>query len=205
MIILNEMTELCKLFYKHGSDKCPQIYHSYSPEYYNILKHLREQATNILEIGIGTDKLMRPIVGDNYIIGASLYAWKDFFHNAKIYALDIDKDVFFTQDRIRCYYTDQSNKVELKKTIKQIFKENGKVSFDIIIDDGSHKLDHQILTYNTLFNYLAKGGIYIIEDVKREYLDKLKKINKADSRVICVHDGNKDLRNDCFIAFRKKE
>ena len=30
----NIKTELCEIFYKYKSDKCPKIKHSYSPEYY---------------------------------------------------------------------------------------------------------------------------------------------------------------------------
>jgi hypothetical protein len=41
--------------------------------------------------------------------------------------------------------------------------------FDIIIDDGSHIMDHQIVTLNRLFKHLNDGGIYIIEDVCTSY------------------------------------
>ena len=62
-------TELCKIFYKYKSDKCSKINHSYSPEYYNHLNPYRETFTNILEVGIGNDKLMKPICGNDYILG----------------------------------------------------------------------------------------------------------------------------------------
>ena len=48
------MTELCELFYKYKSDKCPKILHSYSPKYYEILKDYKESFKYILEIGVGT-------------------------------------------------------------------------------------------------------------------------------------------------------
>jgi hypothetical protein len=41
--------------------------------------------------------------------------------------------------------------------------------FDIIIDDGSHMMDHQIVTLNRLFRHLNDGGIYVIEDVCTSY------------------------------------
>jgi len=63
-------TELCQLFHKYGSDKCPQILHSYSQNYHNLLNQYKTTFKNILEIGIGTPDLMRPIVGDNYQSGA---------------------------------------------------------------------------------------------------------------------------------------
>ena len=39
-------------------------------------------------------------------------------------------------------------------------------SFDLIIDDGSHNLSDILIGFNTLFKYLTKKGIYIIEDFK---------------------------------------
>ena len=38
-------------------------------------------------------------------------------------------------------------------------------NLDVILDDGSHIPEHQILTFNTLFPSVVPGGIYIIEDV----------------------------------------
>jgi len=41
---------------------------------------------------------------------------------------------------------------------------------DIIIDDGSHVPEHQINTFNFLFDKMLKnGGIYIIEDIECNY------------------------------------
>jgi hypothetical protein len=68
----NIKTELCEIFYKHKSDKCPLIKHSYSPEYYKYLSPHKKTFTNILEIGVGNNKLMKPICGQDYIVGASL-------------------------------------------------------------------------------------------------------------------------------------
>src|SRR5262249_13345342 len=39
------------------------------------------------------------------------------------------------------------------------------VTFDIIIDDGSHASFHQQLTLCTLFKTLKSGGLYFIEDL----------------------------------------
>jgi SAM-dependent methyltransferase len=39
------------------------------------------------------------------------------------------------------------------------------INFDIIIDDGSHDVAHQQMTFGKLFDLLKPGGIYIIEDM----------------------------------------
>ena len=45
-------TDLCKLAYKYGTDKCPQLKHSYTPFYYQLLKSKRQKIKKILEMDI---------------------------------------------------------------------------------------------------------------------------------------------------------
>ncbi len=65
------------------------------------------------------------------------------------------------EGRIKSWVCDQSNP-------RALFDLMGKVPemLDVIIDDGSHVTEHQILTAKTLFPYLKRGGVYIIEDVQ---------------------------------------
>jgi hypothetical protein len=42
--------------------------------------------------------------------------------------------------------------------------------FDIILDDGSHKTHHQIISFGALFrDALKDGGCYMVEDVHTNY------------------------------------
>jgi hypothetical protein len=194
-------TPLCELFYKYGSDKCPQIYHSYSEYYYEILKDNKEKIKEVIEIGIGTKELMTPIVGSKYQIGASLKAWRDFFPNAKIYGLDINKNSFFEEERISCFYTDQSNSNSLEQTISEIKKLNNNNDFDLIIDDGSHIVSHMLLSFKTLFKFLKKDGIYIIEDIKKHEMKIFENIDIIGGEIIFKFDGNSEWYG--FIAIKK--
>lgn len=45
--------------------------------------------------------------------------------------------------------------------------------FDIIIDDGPHTYLSNILFYKNSINKLNKNGIYIIEDINLDFIDKL--------------------------------
>lgn len=199
------MTKLCEYFFKYKSDKCPQVFHSYSPVYYEILKDNRDNFLNVLEIGIGTNEIMKPISGENYQIGSSLKAWRDFFPNSTIYGLDIVEKVLFEDERIECYYTDQSKESELEKTIKNIKtkKQNPELTFDLIIDDGSHVVDHMILSFNVLKKYLNTDGLYIIEDIKRKDLPIFSKLSDENFEIIKSHDGVFDW--DSFIVFKNKK
>jgi hypothetical protein len=73
---------LSELAFKYLSDKCPQIKHSYTPFYYDLLKDKRNSIKKVLEIGIGSveeSTKWRP-----YRAGSSLIMWRDFFPNAQI-------------------------------------------------------------------------------------------------------------------------
>jgi hypothetical protein len=198
-------TELCKLFYKYGSDKCPQIFHSYSEKYYEIVKDHKFNFENVLEIGIGTNEIMKPIVGESYQIGSSLRAWRDFFVNAEVFGLDIDKTVLFNCERISTFYTDQSNGESLLWTIGEIKREmnDDNLKFDLIIDDGSHIISHMTLSFEVLSEFLKPNGIYIIEDIKKNeisyFINFLNKFNTIEIKL--VHHGNTDW--DGFIAIKK--
>ena len=96
-------TDLCNLFNKYGSDKANQ--HTYSKYYYNIFKDIRNNNIRLFEVGIGTNNPDLPSsMGINGKPGASLYAWRDFFPNGNIFSADIDKDILFTDDRIKTFY-----------------------------------------------------------------------------------------------------
>lgn len=150
------MSDLCQLAMKYRSDKCPQIYHSYTPVYHEILNPLRDTVRSFLEIGIGNIPLMKAFAGDSYSPGASLRMWRDYFPSAYIYGCDIDSSVLFEEERISTFVVDQSDIASLK-TVKG--------EYDIILDDGSHDPRHQQISLIALWPLLVEGGLYIIEDV----------------------------------------
>ena len=188
----NPKTPLCELFFKWGSDKCPQIYHSYSERYYDILKKHKYDFKNIIEIGIGSEEIMRPIVGEKYTIGASLRAWRDFFPQAFIYGLDIETRYFFEDERIKCFYTDQSDENELEKTIIEIQKINNHSGFDLIVDDGGHIVSDMVLSFKTLFKHIRSNGLYIIEDIKKQDIEIFENLDLQGGEIIEFFHGNFD-------------
>ena len=148
-----EPTELCKLAIKYRTDKTPFLNgdpdtaypsHGYTP-YYNEL-FLGKAVKRVLEVGIAG--------------GGSLRMWEEFFKDAEIYGLDINRNWLVNEGRIKSFYCDQGNADSLRNAMTQT---GG--SFDLIVEDGSHEAAHQILTAVTLVPFLAPGGIYIIEDL----------------------------------------
>jgi hypothetical protein len=162
-----ELTELCRIAYKYGTDKCPQIKHAYTPFYYELLKDGRNSTRKVLELGIGHFKNMEsvevtydPGLKRNLHRGASLYMWRDFFPNAQIYGADIRPEAIFKDKRITNYLIDERKKSDLEKLINNIGSD-----IDLVIDDASHHVDDQIFAAQTLLPLLKKDLIYIIEDV----------------------------------------
>lgn len=98
--------------------------------------------------------------------GYGLRAWLDCFPDASIYGLDIMdvtnqlKVEFSAKDRRRLsmQVCDSTDAAAVKRLL-------GSTTFDIIIDDGSHKIDEQLATLRNLLPRLSLIGIYVLEDV----------------------------------------
>ena len=146
-----DLTELAKHF---RTDKWGN--HFYTPHYQHHFAHLRDQPIRLLEIGIGG--YSREKAG-----GASLRMWKHFFPKAQIVGLDIEDKSFVEEDRIKAYQGDQSD----PELLARINEESG--PFDIIIDDGSHRVFHVLPSFEILFPLLVDGGTYVIEDIQSSY------------------------------------
>ncbi len=158
------VTELCELARKWRTDK---VYtsghhsHDYTPFYHSLLKEKRSTIRRVLEIGIGYPELMRNV--DDYLTGASLFMWREYFPSAEIYACDIKSDILINEERIHSFYCDQGSEDSLRNLISQIG--NLEQGFDLIVDDGSHVPNHQILSAKILVPFLSPSGVYVIEDV----------------------------------------
>jgi ADP-heptose:LPS heptosyltransferase/lipopolysaccharide biosynthesis glycosyltransferase/SAM-dependent methyltransferase len=146
---------LDKMAIKHKSDKS-SLYHNYAVKYDKILSPFRECFSSILEIGVAQ--------------GQSVRMWTDYFTKAIIHGADISKaseNCESYSKRIKFHILDQRDAAQLKN-LEQFSP------FDLIIDDGNHFWMEQILTFNTLFPYVRKGGIYIVEDTTTSYWNAYK-------------------------------
>ena len=76
------------------------------------------------------------------------------FEKGKIYALDIKTELDHRKGKV--FKGDQSKKEDLDRVILEIKKAN------IIIDDGSHLPEHQLFTFNYLFEKLLDFDVYIL-------------------------------------------
>jgi len=148
----NSFNFYCNLFNSDKGDNYVNSNH-YAHWYENWFAPIKEKATNICEIGVFN--------------GSSTKAFKSYFPNAEIIGLDIDNKSQYNEERITTKVLDQSNISQLQNFIDECQSHN--IKFDIILDDGSHDIEHQQMTFGKLFQLLKPGGIYIIEDMCTSY------------------------------------
>ncbi len=142
------MKDLIKIGKKYPSNKnisgFIELYEKYFAPF-------RNSKINILEIGVEN--------------GDSLRIWSKYFINANICGIDIVKKDFKINN-VSIFQGDQSDYNFLSKLVKRYKK------FDIVIDDGSHKANHIISSFNYLFPYLNDNGLYVIEDLQTSYFPR---------------------------------
>lgn len=151
-------TLLCELATKYGTDK--YNWHHYTPHYHRIFKDRRDSVRKVLEIGLGDPSSMADPTGKPYVPGASHRMWEEYFPNAQVYALDNNASLLVNKGRIRSFFADQQNEDSLRAVFPQLGD-----GFDLMIDDGSHRPDDQVLSARVFTPLLAANGIYVIEDV----------------------------------------
>ncbi len=95
--------------------------------------------------------------------GASIKMFKEWYKDeGKFYAMDIFGGEVISQAELSklgivsflCSQSDMS------------FIDKIKEKFDVIVEDGSHHSDEQVITFKNMFkNNIANGGIYVLEDL----------------------------------------
>jgi len=159
--------------------------HGFSVFYERHLASYKNKKINILEVGSFT--------------GASAATFVKFFPLSKVYCLDINLTNFkYSSRNIEVFALDISEKKMLNKFYKSINISKDTQYFDIIIDDGSHKLSDIVVALNSLYKNLKSGGLYVIEDFK--YPNYYKHLNdctelKVDQILDCLKNKKKFKSN----------
>ena len=122
--------------------------HNYAEIYDKYLRDMR--VDKMLEIGVAG--------------GRSLMMWNEYFdYKAEIHGIDINLSGKYNfLYPVHLHQGDQ-------KDIPWLNKEFDGIEFDLIIDDGSHRMRDQQISLKTLFPKLRSGGLYVIEDLHTSY------------------------------------
>jgi len=137
------------MFYENEGNvmtKYPHYLDAYDP----IFQKYRDRKVSLVEIGVG--------------YGGSLQLWKKYLGaQARVYGIDLQDCRKFNEPQIEVFVGDQAD----VGFLKGVFEKIGGV--DIVIDDGSHRCEDQIKSFETVFPFVANDGVYIIEDVHTSY------------------------------------
>ena len=148
------MNKLEQYFFD-GEKKLPvHKWHHYFEIYDRHFKKFIGKKPTILEIGIAR--------------GGSLEMWNHYFDNeCTIYGIDInDKSEVrdtLNMSNIHIDVGDQSSVDFWKQYLSD------KPKFDIVVDDGGHKMDQQITTIQQLYDHVYENGVYLCEDTHTSY------------------------------------
>ena len=200
---MENITPLCEIAYKYGTDKCPQIKHVYTPYYYKLFNERKRIVKKVLEMGIGNYKDMKhvdtcydPALKRTYHRGASLHMWREFFPNALIYGADVLPDTMFTDERITTYLCDETKDNELRELIRKVGSDT-----DLFVDDGLHTKEAQIYMAQTVMPLLDKDVTYIIEDVG--FPDHIK-LALSNYNVECPHLPERKYQKGRLMVIKHK-
>ena len=146
------------LFDGYGSDKARS--HHYEYLYGSILRD-PASVDSILEIGLGTNNIgVVSHMGAAGKPGASLRALRDFLPKAAIYGADIDRDILFTEERIKTFFVDQTDLSSFEDLGRQVGDR-----LDLIIDDGLHCPNANLAVLLFALKKLKPGGWFVVEDI----------------------------------------
>jgi len=100
--------------------------------------------------------------------GGSLQMWKKFFGpHARIVGIDIKlKCRKYQEEQVFVRIGDQSD----HKFLFELVEEFGPP--DIVLDDGSHQMEHISSTFEYLYPKLSKNGVYLVEDLHTAYWEE---------------------------------
>src|SRR6185369_13635192 len=122
-------------------------WHHYLDIYHRHFRRFRGRSPVVLEIGV--------------YHGGSLQMWREYFGpGTRIVGLDIDpRCAALAEDGIEILIGDQADRAFLAEVRRR------HPHVDIVIDDGGHGMQQQIVSFEELYPHLQPEGIYLCEDM----------------------------------------
>tara|TARA_R110000787_G_scaffold84079_16_gene180503 strand:- start:2894 stop:3727 length:834 start_codon:yes stop_codon:yes gene_type:complete len=114
--------------------------------YHRHFQKFRGRKITVLEIGVFS--------------GGSIGMWQDYFGDGcQFHGIDILASCkTYENENVRIHIGDQGDRSFWKRMRQEI------PAIDIIIDDGSHVPEHQIISMEEMLPHVSPGGVYLCED-----------------------------------------
>jgi hypothetical protein len=119
--------------------------------YPRYLDRLRGRSVDLMEIGVYS--------------GGSLQLWKDYLgESCRIYGVDIDPSCMrHERPGVRVFIGDQGDPAFWSRIRLEV------PMLDVLIDDGGHSVEQQIVSFEEMFTHVKPGGFYVCEDVSPDF------------------------------------
>lgn len=146
----HDMNDLERYFYDNSGRVIHKWLH-YFEIYDRHFSRFRNKPITIVEIGV--------------FKGGSLQMWKEYFGpQAHIYGIDIDPACkAYEEDRIKVAIGSQEDRKFLQSFAASVPR------IDVLIDDGGHTMQQQIVTFEELYPHVDANGVYLCEDLHTSY------------------------------------
>lgn len=136
---------------QHEKGPIAHKFESYLDVYHRYFQRFRGRPLTFLEIGVQS--------------GGTIGLWQSYFGDASLtyYGVDIDaycRELFDQPPRVNIVIGDQAD-----PAFWQEVAQLNPGGFDVILDDGGHKMQQQITTFESTWDMLKPGGVYICEDI----------------------------------------
>ncbi len=144
---------LHKHFLNNGSKRLHKWVH-YFDIYEQHFERFRGKSPTMIEIGVAG--------------GGSLEMWREYFGpGCRIIGIDINPDCkIHEQDSIEIFIGSQAD----PKVLSSVLEKYGNI--DVVLDDGSHIMNHMIETFEFLYPKINKRGTYMVEDTHTTYWEQ---------------------------------
>lgn len=141
-------------YFLNNSHKRLHKWVHYFDIYERHLARFRGKAPVMVEIGV--------------MGGGSLAMWKDYFGpDSRIIGIDINPECkAHEDDGIEIVIGGQDD----PGVVDAVFAKHPAI--DIVLDDGSHRMEHMISSFELMYHRLHPNGVYLVEDTHTCYWDE---------------------------------
>jgi hypothetical protein len=126
-------------------------WHHYFDAYHRHLQRFRGAPVTILEFGV--------------FHGGSLQMWRHYFGpQARVVGVDIQPVCkSFEEEGVSIRIGDQEDRAFLRRIAAEF------APFDVVIEDGGHRMGQQIASFEEIFPRMSDYGVYVAEDLHTSY------------------------------------
>ena len=140
-----------------GEEEVPKKHMHVYHQYFDAIREVSRtfgRPVRVLEIGVQS--------------GGSIEMWRQYFGgNVQLFGVDIEPECNeLADDNFTVFIGDQGDVRFIRSVAEKV---QGKL--DVIIDDGSHIPNHQVMAFEHLYPLLQPHGVYICEDLPYNYKD----------------------------------